>query len=702
MKKLSTAILSAAIVSAEIMSIIASPANAEPIVLEKLVVKGDDKSGLQLNKTTSTGSRLQLTALETPASVETLDSDTIKKRGDSNFREAISRTTAISDIGNLGSGASYSARGFTSNNSVGQSEDGVRLLTAASTLTYPSDTWGYKSVEILRGAASVLSGDGTVGGIINSVRKQPSQKSSLEAIVTGGSQDKFRVGIGGSGAVGKTGAYRIDAVTSGGAGHVDRGDYSNRSLLTAVEFKPAEKLIINLTLDHAEDSPIRYTGIPLRDGKFDKDLIDENYNIDNAIQEFIDDRFRHKITWDIADTSRLMNITYASNADRHWRNVEYFTFASANTIDRFGYTEIKHKQKQLGNRLEFSQTGVLFDLNNRWVVGHEIATVKFRYFDNFYDGNDPVTNIPQTDFEPGEFITIDPTIEDFRSATHQQAIFFENALDLTEKIKWVIGARQDDIKVDHQSRITSVEFDKNYSPFSHRLGLVYQSNPRTSFYGQWSQGSDPVTSLVSIRPGNSAFDLTSAQQSEVGIKHLLHQGKGEITFAVYDIVKDDIITRDPVNPQLRVQGGQQSSRGLEFSATLLPADNWRFDINVAVLEAKYDELIESGGISRAGKIPIDVPEKLANAWVYYDYQDWQFALGARYVGKRYVNNANSVTMDAYTIIDSTIAWHYSKQTTLRFNLRNIADEIYVPVSYDTEQVIIGESRRIELSAEIKF
>ena len=113
----------------------------------------DQNTALNLKKINSTASRLGLNAIDIPASVETLDIDTIRMRGDSNIHEAVSRTTGISDISNLGAGVSYSARGFTGNDSVGQAEDGVRLLTAAGTLTYPSDTWGYQGIEILRGPA---------------------------------------------------------------------------------------------------------------------------------------------------------------------------------------------------------------------------------------------------------------------------------------------------------------------------------------------------------------------------------------------------------------------------------------------------------------------------------------------------------------------------------------------------------------------
>lgn len=663
----------------------------------------DRSNALNLKQANSTASRLGLSAIEVPASTETLEIETIRMRGDINIHEAVSRTTGISDISNLGSGVAYSARGFTGNDSVGQAEDGTRLLTAAGTLTYPSDTWGYQRVEVLRGPASVMFGDGTVGGIVNSIRQAPSRDSSVQALVGTGSRGEYRAAVGGTGAVGEIGAFRADASITGGNGYVNHGEHDSQKIMTNLLLTPTDKLRINFTFDHSDESPTRYTGLPLRNGRIDSSLRKENYNISDDKQSFTEDRLRAKVEWELSDALKLSNVSYWFNAHRHWRNVEYFSIDNAtNTVNRSGYTEIKHQQKQIGNRFALTSIADVFGHKNRWSAGYEVARVDFKYFDNFYNDNDPSSNVAIKNFAPGYFQTIDPTALDFVSKTVQQSVFAEDAFDVTNQLKLSAGLRQDWINVDHESRLTTASTDKDYSPFSYRLGAVYQTTPNTAFYSQFSQGSDPVSSIVTLRPRNSAFKLTSAQQTELGIKHVLAEGKGELTFAVYHIAKDDIITRDPNNPTLRVQGGKQSSRGVEMSATLFPVNHWRTDLNMALLEARFDELLESGGVSRAGKTPMNVPEKIANAWVYYQQASWEAGVGARMVGKRYADNANTSTMQGYTVYDASVAWRVHPKATLRGNLRNLTNKLYAPVAYDTKQFILGESRRIELTAELSF
>ena len=542
-----------------------------------------------------------------------------------------------------------------------------------------------------------------MGGIVNSIRKAPSRESSVEALIGAGSRGEYRAGIGGTGAVGEIGAFRADASVTGGNGYVDRGEHDSQKIMTNLLLTPTDDLHINFTLDHSDESPSRYTGIPLRNGRIDSSLRKENYNIGNDIQSFTEYRLRAKVEWQLSNALKLSNVSYWFNARRHWRNVEYFSIDDAtNTVDRSGYTEIKHKQKQIGNRFELASIAEAFGHKNRWATGYEIARVDFQYYDNFYNGNDPTTNVPIKNFEPGSFLTIDPTVLDFVSKTVQHSIFAEDAFDVTDKLKLSAGLRQDWIDVAHESRLNIASVDKNYSPFAYRFGAVFQTTPNTAFYGQFSQGSDPVSSIVTLRPRNGAFKLTSAQQTEIGIKHLLPEAKGELTFAIYHIAKDDIITRDPNNPTLRVQGGKQSSRGIELAATLFVADHWRTDLNMALVDARYNELLEGGGVSRAGNTPIDVPKQIANAWLYYQQPNWEAGIGARMVGKRYADNANTSVMPGYTVYDANVAWRANPKTMLRASLRNLTDKLYAPVSYDTQQFILGESRRVELSAELSF
>ena len=89
---------------------LATSANAEETVLGTVDVRSTrDAATLHLDQPTQSGSRTGVTAKELPASLEILDSETIRERGDTQMRDTLSRTVGLTDTGRL----SFSSRGFT-------------------------------------------------------------------------------------------------------------------------------------------------------------------------------------------------------------------------------------------------------------------------------------------------------------------------------------------------------------------------------------------------------------------------------------------------------------------------------------------------------------------------------------------------------------------------------------------------------------
>ncbi len=678
-------------------------AYAEDITLETVDVESHliRNSGPNLTEPNSTASRLNITAFETPASVETLDAETIRKRGDVRVRDAISRTTGITDISTPGNGMAFSARGFTGNNTVGQAEDGFRLFEGAGTLTYPSDTWGYERFEVLRGPASVIFGNGATGAIINAIRKQPDRQYSAEAIAGIGTRGEYRLGVGGTGAIGEIGAFRIDASTYGGNGYIDRGDFDSKKIMTNALFNISEHLRLNFILDYQEENPTANFGSPLVDGRISRSFRSSNFNVDNNRMRFADTRFRTRLEWDISDSLAIKNEAFWFKADRAWRNAESYQFNPATGLVRRGtFLAIEHDQEQYGNRFELSATTDVLGFENKSVIGWEVSRIKFLHKSNA--GNAAFEFFPAVGFAPGSFLSTTEVLPNYDSRTDQQAFFLENSFKVNEKLSFLLGLRQEFIDVFRKDLRGLPNVSQDYSPFTWRLGSVFNLTPTTALYGQVSEGSDPVTSLISLNLANETFNLTTTKQQEVGLKHILSDGRGELTLAAYQIERDDIITRDPITPAISIQGGKQSSKGVELSASLYPAAQWRVDLNAAVLSAKFNELIEPSGVSRAGNVPLNVPRQTANAWVYYQGNDFDVGLGARYVGKRYANNANNLEVDGYTVYDASAAWYVDERLTVRANLRNVADKFYATSAYGNTQFIIGQPRQLELTAEVRF
>lgn len=657
------------------------------------------EEGLALERPNTTASRLDISALDLPASAESLGAATIAARGDLMVKDAVTRSTGVTDSSSPGSGISYSARGFNGNNSIAMLENGQRLLVGSTTATYPADPWGYETIDVLRGPGSVVHGSGATGAIVNAVRKAPRRASSLEILGGIGGGESLRAGIGATGALGEQGAFRVDAYAGRSDGFIDRGESRHGKILTSMTTTLAPGVTLYAQLDHAEQEPIRYFGTPLVNGGLAERLRDQNYNAGDAVLRFADDKAVARLHWQAAPNLEISNELAYFTSRRDWRNIESYAYdAVRNVVDRSDYIGIRHDQEQTANRLEARwKSGA-----NQVVAGWEASTINFRHANNSPYGG--ASTVAPGGFDPGSFWdTPDPFRPNFATDTTTHAFYLEDAWRVDERLLVTAGARHDRYKIDRRNLLAdSGHFGTTLRANSVRIGASWKLAPDTSLYGQVSTGSDPVTSLLSMTLANSRFKLTDARQVEAGVKQMLAGGRAEWTAALYRIRKDDIITRDPDNPALSRQGGAQTSRGAEVSASVSLAPGWRMDANLAYTDAEFDELLEAGNISRAGNRPADVPKVSSNLWLTHRAGDWRTSAGLRYVGERFISNANTQALPAYTTLDASLGRALSRNVQLQLNVRNLTDKLYAVTSYGSSQYLLGDERHAELTVHWRY
>jgi iron complex outermembrane receptor protein len=177
------------------------------------------------------------------------------------------------------------------------------------------------------------------------------------------------------------------------------------------------------------------------------------------------------------------------------------------------------------------------------------------------------------------------------------------------------------------------------------------------------------------------FSLQKGRQYEVGSKASFWDKKAELTIAVFDIEKNDLLTNIDVPGIGRVpsQIGAQISQGTEIALELTPTNDWLINANFAwTWNAEYKDFNENVGttvISRNGNTPPNVPKIVAGLFISKNFGSWVTTAGLRHVGERQANNNNGIQMDAYTTLDASIGYRWEKLiVTLRG--RNLTDEAY--------------------------
>ena len=686
-------------------------ANAQSTV-SGVEVMGGRTGSLNLKETAATGSRLGLKAIETPASIEILSGDAIRARGDISLANAISRSTGIvqqNDPGN-GSTASFAARGFSGVGSVMTLFDGMRLFVGAGTVTFPFDPWTVEQVEVLRGPASVLFGQGALGGAVNIIPKRPKPgMAAYDVQAAYGSNQTYRLALGAGGPISPNLSYRVDVSRNDSQGYVERGGSESLALSGSVRWQPSDTLSFVLSNDYGDQSPMKYFGTPLINGAIDGRTRDLNYNVADARMRFKDNMTQLRTEWSVTDGLRVRNAIYRLTSDREWRNAETYIYdPPGRRIERTDYIPILHDQMQWGDTVDVSVQHDLGTLKNTFVIGAEFNKVQFQHTNDGFPGT--TTFLDPFRPDPGNYIIKEASfIPRYRTKTGQYGIFAEDQLKLTDQLSLVGGMRFDSYHVRRLNLLTNVEqVNRTLDNIGYRLGVVYAPNSNTSFYAQYATGSDPLGSLITTSAGQAPFELSTGRQWEAGIKGLFLGGRGEWTVAAYDIVKNKLLTRDRANPTVQVQVGQRSSKGVEASLAVKLGAGWSVEANGTVLDANYDDFTEIVGgvpVSRKGLTPPDTPEKSANIWLSWAFApNWRVYGGARYVGRQFGDNGNDprLILPSYTAADAGVEWEVRPNLALNLQLFNALDEIYATSSYGNTQWILARPRAAELRLTGRF
>lgn len=691
---------------------------AEPVItLEPIRVVAESEkapvgSSLNLDQPQSVGSRLGISARQTPASVSVMSADDMQARGISRAQDAVINMPGMTESPSPGNGGtSLSARGFSGHNSVAQMVDGTRLVVAAGTITYPFSTWPLERVEVLRGPASVIFGDGTIGAAVNYVTKKPIWDSSeREAFFTLGSYGRVLGGIGARGPLNDQFAYSVYVDGERSDGYRDLTDVERSNYSTALAIKLTDTVRATLSADGGVHDAPRYFGTPLLNGKLDKRLLRTNFNVADSVVSYDDQIYRAKIEAGLQGNVQLRSETWYMTTDRHWRNAESARYINDQQVSRSDFLEILHDQKQVGNRTDLSFAGTLGSLPNKLVIGVEWNDARLTHTNNS-PYTSPQNIVNPHDFDHGSFVSSIPTTPRRRADLESKAVFMENALDLASTLKLITGVRYEELALESRDLVTDRLSEVNYYPATGRVGLVWDVTTDMALYGQLATGTDPLSGALSLPGGRTDFDLTEGRQAEMGMKVDAPAIRGQWTAAVYRIEKRDLLSRDPVNPNITQQIGRVTSDGIELAVASEPLEGWTLEANLAALRAQYKKFDEVGmnalgqrvTVDRSGQTLSGIPERTANLWTSWRFlPQWTASAGARYVGTRPTNAANTDWLPSYTVSNVALGYEYSKDLNFSLQVDNVTDRLYAVSGSGNTRWLLGEPRTVALTTRLSF
>jgi len=381
---------------------------------------------------------------------------------------------------------------------------------------------------------------------------------------------------------------------------------------------------------------------------------------------------------------------------------------------RQSYQDFRHDHRFWNARGVVGNDGRIGALRNRFTLGVEHNQTDFVSLRQ----QAPETALPEVDVRNPAIVPLPTGTAIFTSGNvtfdsrlRQTSVFAEDALNVTPKWLLVGGVRWDHIALSRATiqNVTGAE-DRNspaFDPVSWRVGTTWDAAPGLTLYAQYTTAVSPVSSILLASVANSRFRLTKGRAYEAGFKASGWGGRASVTGAAYRIEQRDILTRDPANPALAVQGGRQSSQGLEVTAAVTPAKALRLSAGASYTDAQYDELSELVGgvrIDRAGNRPINVPSTTLTAAALYTIAG-KVTLGGflRHAGAFYTDTANTIRVAGHQVLDASLCVPVAPEATLTLRGRNLANAFYGEYSgYPATNVYIGAPRSFELSLAARF
>lgn len=658
--------------------------------------------------------KVPVPAKDIPQSLTVVNSKLIHDQGKDSFKSALENVVGITfEAGEGGRvGDNIRLRGFSAAGDIYQ--DGMRDIAQ-----YNRDTFNVDRVEVLRGAASMLFGRGSTGGIINQVSKQPHLMTEHEVNATLGTQNYLRLQGDFNFKLDDNAALRINAMTTDGNGRGDNTGAATRRRGLALDYRfgigTANEFEISYYHLHYNDKPD--WGFQWLEGRPAPSPTNKYwYGLDSDFQNDKADALTLSHTHRWNDGSSLKTTL----RDGHYSRAMWATqssFATGTTLANLNDNTIVNRRTNAKSGQEhhtFLQTDYLttsnwFGLKNSLLIGGEYAV------ENSSRSTYPslISAKPTTSVGNPSSSGISGNLTE-RVATQFKAttlgLYLQDTVELAKNWKLVGGLRFDRFQGDFDragnAAPNNTPLSRTDTLLSKRLGVMYQPTDEVSYYAAYGTSFNTSGDLYQFDPTSANTPPESSRNMEIGAKWELYGGDLSLRAALartekYNERNTDIDTAN--NSYLL--SGKRHTDALEFEIAGRITPKWDVFAGVGFLRAVIDKSgSNAAGLAEVGQNPGLSPSRQANLFTTYRVNE-QWRVGAGLTAVSQNKPANSVTTlnraPGYVKADALVEYRVNKDNTLKLNIDNLFDKVYYNTLY-RGFAAPGDARSVRVTLTSKF
>ena len=649
--------------------------------------------------------------LDTAQSVNVVPEQVIRDQLPRNIDDALANVSGVTQANTLaGTQDAVMRRGF------GDNRDGSIMRNGMPLVQGRSLNAAVESVEVLKGPASLLYGIMDPGGIVNTISKRPELYQHGSVTLLGSAYANDRTGADGTidvtGPIGDGGlAYRF--IGYGVSEDYWRNFGRHREMLVAPSLAwYGDMTTVQLNYEHREfitpfDRGTAFVnGAPLAIPATRR--LDEPFNNMWGQSDLVQASVEQKLNDDWKLTA-----AYSYNTETFSANQLRITAINATTgletrsndgtwgsLSRVSYGT---SYVQGGFWLGGLRNEVLFggDAQYRTIYRQDLirqtVSTPFNIYNPVYGLIQPGTTISATDSEQTDKLG-------------QYSLFLQDTLHLTDRLALIGGVRYMDYE---QIAGRGRPFKANTNVAADKVlplgGAILKLNDQLSLYASYTQSLKPNSTIAPLTGGVVLGSNIAPEQGtswETGVKFDLDKRLSG-TIAVYDIDKSNVLVSqlNASNVLEYTTAGKVRSRGAEVDVTGRLTQAWSMIGSYGYTDARVTD-----DPTYRGKRLQNVALNTASLYLFYDFGaavpgKLRLGGGARYVGDRAGDAANSFVMPSYVVADLFATYetkHQNLPVIYQLNVKNLFDNVYYPSANSVLNVAVGDARRVSLAATVKF
>jgi TonB-dependent siderophore receptor len=610
----------------------------------------------ELDEVVVTATKIEESVRNIPRNVTVITSGDIEQAPSNNVVDLLGRESGVNLRSFFGhdkwAGIDLRGMGESFVSNVIVMVDGVKLnppdLLPPDLSSIPLDQ--IERIEIVRGAGSVLYGNGAVGGVINIITKKGQKKPETRLYSSYGSYDTFDGRASQRGQVKNLG-FNLNADYYYSDGYRDNSYLRKKDAGAHLDYDWRDFVKLTLSAFYHED---RY-GLPGRVSKEDLSSRDRRTSTDHPedFGELTDQRYVGGIDIDLgqwgdvkahrgyrfrdndfilAFSPLITKADQTSNIDEDTRNLDltYHKTYEIRGLEHqfecgFDHDKTEYIREELaGKNRENSDTeSIGFFVTNDWSVTKDLS-VRLGYRYNDYDGR-------------------------FRT---DQLLFFGDVK------RWVNG---DVLRRDFSNNV-------------YDAGVVYALSPEVSFFASYAT-SFRIPNVDEFAQAEEELKPQEGTHIDIGGRYRF-KGLVEVAFTLFQIKMEDEIFFDEDTQVNRNFSDRTKRRGLETDVRVYATESLYLWGNYTYTEAKFED--------KDTTVPL-VPEHKASVGL-----EWQIteplvlSLTGTYVGPRFDGNDQDNNrfdiLDRYTVFDGKLTYRY-KGVKCFVGVNNIFDELYSTIAF---------------------